>query len=210
MEDKSADKTIRVMRCGKLEEVQHRDVMVGDIVNIQQGDLIPCDALVFKTSGTAKVTEAALTGETKALPKNPIDSPYIVKGSQCVGGEMFVIVTGVGESTSYGKLMSGLMGNRKKQREAEERGEVYDPEADQDKGEPCCPLIWPDEDAEDDRTPLQVKLDVLAGQIGYCGTGCAILLFLILTIRGFYEAGGDKSTTATHGFFYSLIALAFF
>merc|ERR1719242_630311 len=48
MEDKSADKTIRVMRCGKLEEVQHRDVMVGDIVNIQNGNLIPCDGIVFK------------------------------------------------------------------------------------------------------------------------------------------------------------------
>jgi len=210
MEDKSADKSIRVMRCGKLEEVQHRDVMVGDIVNIQQGDLIPCDAIVFKTSGTAKVTEAALTGETKALPKNPIDSPYIVKGSQCVGGEMMVLVTAVGESTSYGKLMSGLMGNRKKQREAEERGEVYDPTAEAEKGEPCCPLIWPDEDAEDDRTPLQVKLDVLANQIGYCGTGAAMLLFFILTLKGFFDAGGSKKDDAIVAFGLSIIGLVFF
>jgi magnesium-transporting ATPase (P-type) len=210
MEDKSADKTINVFRNDNIVEIQHRDVVVGDVVIIRNGNLIPCDGIVFKTAGNAKVTEAALTGETKPLPKNPVDSPFVVKGSECVMGEMWVIVTGVGESTSYGKLMSGLMGNRKKQREAEERGEDYDPEAEANKGEPCCPLIWPDEDAEDDRTPLQVKLDVLAGQIGYCGTGCAILLFLILTIRGFYDAGGDKSDTATEGLFFSLIALAFF
>ena len=52
-----------------------------------------------------------------------------------------------------------LLGDRKKQREAEERGEEYNP-ADES-GDPCCPLFCGDDDG-DSRTPLQVKLDVLS------------------------------------------------
>jgi len=186
MEKKSEDKKIRVIRSGQLESIQHHDVLVGDLLNIQQGDLVPCDGVVVKPVGVPKFTEAALTGETTNLLKNVHDHPFIVKGSQCVGGEVFLLCTGVGSSTSYGKLMSGLMGDRKKQKEAEERGEEYNP-ADDD-SDPCCPLCC-DNDEEDDRTPLQVKLDVLANQVGYCGEMAALILFHAYFFIRFAENG---------------------
>jgi len=58
--------------------------------------------------------------------KNVHEFPFIAKGTQCVSGEFFAIATGVGESTVYGKLMAGLLGDRKKQREAEKLGMTID------------------------------------------------------------------------------------
>lgn len=182
MEKKSEGKKVRVIRNNDLKTIFHNDVLVGDILNIQNGDLVPCDGIVVKPIGVPKFTEASLTGETKALLKNIHDHPFIVKGSQCVSGEVLMICTGVGASTSYGKLMAGLLGDRKKQREAEERGEEYNP-ADES-GDPCCPLFCGDDDG-DSRTPLQVKLDVLASQVGYCGTAAALLLFEIIYFKEF-------------------------
>jgi len=211
MEDKSADKTIKTMRNAELTETQHVDVMVGDIVNIQPGDLIPCDGVVFKTDGSPKVTEAALTGETTELKKTKHKNPFVVKGSECVDGEIWIIVTGVGEQTSYGKLMAGLMGNRRKQREAEERGEVYDEEAELAKGEPCCPLFCGGDDEDDTRTPLQIKLDVLASQVGFLGTASAFFIFCALTLNFYAREESDYfKAQFWHVFIYMLVVFGFF
>ena len=52
MEDKSADKDIMVLREGKPIEISHAEVMVGDIINVQNGKEIPCDGLVCQTLGS--------------------------------------------------------------------------------------------------------------------------------------------------------------
>jgi len=206
MEDKSADKDIMVLREGKPVEISHAEVMVGDIINVQNGKEIPCDGLVCQTLGKVKITEGALTGESDALSKNVHEFPFIAKGTQCVGGELFAICTGVGESTVYGKLMAGLLGDRKKQREAEKLGmtieELKQKEADEKEPE-CCECC---EEEETERTPLQVKLDVLARQIGYIGTGCSILLFEILLLKHYFK---DEKNMAYESLWHSIIGLVF-
>eukprot|EP00493_Phyllostaurus_siculus_P026391 UN26736 len=167
--------------------------MVGDVVDVQQGNAVPCDGLVIRCIGDVKITEASLTGETLPLEKSQFSEPYLLRGSECVGGEVVMLATAVGDSTANGKLMAGLKGDRAKQRKEERKAEQADlgrHESDEEDEEPCCyvipcPLFGCEDPNEEDesRTPLQVKLDVLANQIGYCGTGAAFALFQILLLK---------------------------
>jgi len=175
MEAKSNNKSCAVIRNDAKLEMKHAELLVGDLVHIPQGAEIPCDGIVVRAEN-CKVTEAALTGESTALKKDVFNNPFVIKGSNVVEGEAFIVATGVGESTSYGKLMAGLLGNRRKMKEAEARGEEYNPEED-GQDEVCCPVICGGDDEDDDKTPLQRKLDTLAEQVGFLGTMAAFLLF---------------------------------
>src|SRR6266571_376416 len=78
-----------------LEEVQN-----GDLVLIRSGDRIPVDGVV--ALGTASINQAAITGESLAVEKQPGDTVFA--GTLNELGALEVRTTKVGEETTLGQI----------------------------------------------------------------------------------------------------------
>ncbi|MFH0836125.1 MAG: cation-translocating P-type ATPase [Candidatus Micrarchaeota archaeon] len=91
----------KVLRSGKVREVQTREVVPGDILLLEAGDKIPADAKVLELI-TLKVDEAALTGESAAVDKSVGD--LIFAGTQITNGKCKALVVATGMRTKLGGI----------------------------------------------------------------------------------------------------------
>lgn len=157
---KKEDRNIKLMRSGKTVEVSIHDVLVGDVMYLDPGDVIPVDG-VFISGHNVKCDESSATGESDLLRKTSGEEvyqalenhenvskqdPFIVSGSQVSEGMGTFLVTAAGVNSTYGKTMMSL----------------------QDEGQ---------------TTPLQSKLNVLAEYIAKLGLSSGLLLFVVLFIE---------------------------
>ena len=83
------------------EEVPIDDLRVGDIVLVRPGARVPADGVIVE--GTADVDESMVTGESRAVTKNPGDA--VIAGTVAAGGSLRVKVAAVGDATA----LSGIM-----------------------------------------------------------------------------------------------------
>jgi Cu2+-exporting ATPase len=83
------------------EEVPIEDLRVDDIVLVRPGARVPADGVIVE--GTADVDESMVTGESRAVSKEPGQS--VIAGTVAAGGSLRVKVTAVGEATA----LSGIM-----------------------------------------------------------------------------------------------------
>lgn len=165
---KREDRTVKVVRSGKSVEISVYDIMVGDIMHLNTGDMVPVDGIFIKGHGV-KCDESSATGESDLLKKVPADEvfsaldeiakggaarhdiekldPFIISGSKVNEGTGTFLVTAVGVNSSYGRTTMSL--------------QTGDPEP----------------------TPLQKKLAVLADFIAKVGGGAGLLLFVVLFIK---------------------------
>lgn len=107
----------RVMRDGKQVEITASDVVPGDILLLEAGDLVAADGRIYKNF-SLQVNESSLTGESTNVDKNELviteeeglgDRVNMVyAGSLVTYGRAEVIVTETGMSTEIGKI-AGLM-----------------------------------------------------------------------------------------------------
>ena len=95
---------IKVRRDGEVEEVSIDDIVVGDIMIIQSGDLIGADGKIVY--GSIRVDESKLSGESREKNKGVFDDVY--RGCVVYDGNCEVKVLKVGEKTMYGGIASEL------------------------------------------------------------------------------------------------------
>lgn len=159
---KTNDRMVSVIRSGKSQEISINDVMVGDVMHLATGDIVPVDG-IFIQGSAVKCDESSATGESDLLRKTPaadvydaiqkLDTkeaekldPFIISGSKVNEGNGTFLVTAVGVNSSYGRISMALR-------------------------------------AEQEDTPLQKKLNILADWIAKVGAGAALLLFVVLFIK---------------------------
>lgn len=157
---KKEDRDVNVIRSGSTREISVYDILVGDIVHLEPGDLIPVDG-IFIEGHNVKCDESQTTGESDLIRKRPADEvyaaienhenlrkldPFILSGSQVTEGVGTFLVTSTGINSSYGKTLMSLR---------------EDPEV----------------------TPLQSKLNTLAEYIAKLGGAAGLLLFIVLFIE---------------------------
>ena len=105
--------TVRVRRDGKVMEISARDVVPGDVVLLETGNVVPADARLME--GSLRVQESALTGESEAVEKDPAivfatdralgdRSNMVHSGTVISYGHGEAIVTGTGMATELGKI----------------------------------------------------------------------------------------------------------
>ncbi len=102
-----------VLRNGKKTVVEDRELVVGDIIFLQEGQRVPADARII-VSNNMRVDEAVLTGEAHATEKIadtlPRELPLgdqknmLFKGTYILTGSGKAIVTGIGTDTEIGKI----------------------------------------------------------------------------------------------------------
>jgi H+-transporting ATPase len=90
----------RVMRDGKWQTILAKDLVPGDMVNLENGDIVPADC-VLASGEYLSVDQAALTGES--LPANKQVSEVVYSGSIVKQGNMTALVTGTGLNTFFGR-----------------------------------------------------------------------------------------------------------
>jgi Ca2+-transporting ATPase len=144
----------RVRRDGEAKEVEAQQLVPGDIVLMEAGDLVPADGRLFVTA-TLEIEEAALTGESVASPK---DTETIAKADAPLGDRhcMAYMNTSVTRGRAEMIVTTTGMGT--------EMGHIAD-------------LL---NKTEVDKTPLQKQLDQLTLIIA----GLAGLAFLLMIILG--------------------------
>jgi Ca2+-transporting ATPase len=108
----------KVVRQGKLSIINAEDLVVGDILELEEGDNIPADCRLIYTKNFQTV-EAALTGESKSIFKQTkaikekksfigeqINMSWM--GTFVSGGSAKAVVTGTGFQTEFGKIAKNL------------------------------------------------------------------------------------------------------
>ncbi|TMW63595.1 hypothetical protein Poli38472_002536 [Pythium oligandrum] len=180
------DEKIKVIRNGVPAEVSKFNLLVGDIVRVDLGDIIPADGIVFDEK-ELKLDESAMTGETDLLTKNA-ENPFLLSGTKVMEGLGKMLVVCVGESSQAGiikKLINGKRGEKKEKKSADVEGDAY---VEMETPKQGSDLEAGDNDyaADDDdepQSPLEGKLYRLTILIGKLGTAVALLVFVIMCIR---------------------------
>ncbi|KAI2641269.1 calcium-translocating P-type ATPase [Xylaria nigripes] len=171
---KKEDREVKVVRSGKSSMINVHDILVGDVLHLEPGDLVPVDGILIK-GHDLKCDESSATGESDAIKKSPGDQvmaalesgsanpkhldPFIISGAKVLEGVGTFLCTSVGVHSSFGKIMMSVQ---------------TDVEA----------------------TPLQKKLERLAVAISKLGGGAAILLFFVLLFRFLGGLSGDFAAPA--------------
>ena len=62
---------VRVVRCGKEEDIFSEELLLDDIIYLENGNQIPADAIIIE--GKIEVNESLLTGESHAVKKEKGD-----------------------------------------------------------------------------------------------------------------------------------------
>ena len=138
--------------------INSEDLLVGDVICISLGDVIPADLLVLESNGL-KIDESSLTGESNSVSKETYEdcilnphkknlSPIILAGTDCIEGNGKALVIAVGEKSTKGKIQRMV-----------------------------------DNSKDEKSTPLEEKLDVLARKIGIFAISAGITTFVCLTLR---------------------------
>ena len=84
-----------------IQPVPIRELREGDVVLVRPGTRVPADGVVVE--GSADVDESMITGESKAISKEP--GANVIAGTVTSGGSLHVRVTATGEQTA----LSGIM-----------------------------------------------------------------------------------------------------
>ena len=74
------DQKFYLIRNNQLEQIQLRDIVVGDVCQVKYGDLLPVDGLVIQ-SNDLKTDESSLTGESDLVCKSAHKNPFLLSGS---------------------------------------------------------------------------------------------------------------------------------
>ncbi|MCW3994699.1 MAG: plasma-membrane proton-efflux P-type ATPase [Candidatus Bathyarchaeota archaeon] len=90
----------RVLRDSKWSEVPSKELVLGDIVRVRLGDIVPADIKLMR-GDYLLVDESALTGESLPVEKHISDIAY--SGAIVRQGEMDALVVATGVSSYYGK-----------------------------------------------------------------------------------------------------------
>jgi Mg2+-importing ATPase len=109
--------TAAVLRDGSVKEIPVENIVPGDIVVLNAGDIVPADCLI-QESKDLFVDEAMMTGETfpveKAVAVLPVETPLgqrtnaVWMGTHIVSGSGKALVINTGKTTECGKLSERL------------------------------------------------------------------------------------------------------
>ena len=111
----------RVLRDGKVAEINSEDIVPGDICLLEAGDAIPADGRLLEAQ-SLKTEESALTGESEAVGKlisalNLEDkkditlgdrSNMVYMGSSVAYGRGVAVITATGMDTEVGKIAEAI------------------------------------------------------------------------------------------------------
>ena len=101
-------KARRIANAGE-EEVAAKDLLVGDVIRVRPGDVIPADGMI--ANGSASINQANITGESMPVDKKVGDEVF--QGTQNMTGVLEVRVTKAGEDTTFSRVRELILAAEK-------------------------------------------------------------------------------------------------
>lgn len=105
----------KVIRDGKLQEINSEKITIGDLIELEAGDIIPGDGRLV-VSNQLQCDESSLTGESLPTLKNTetlskessLGDQFnmVFKGSSVMNGNGKAVITGIAKNTELGKITS--------------------------------------------------------------------------------------------------------
>jgi len=142
----------KVFRDGKLIEISSEELVPGDMLFLEAGDMITADARIIQSTQLS-VNEASLTGEAMPVEKRENELPeetslaersnMLHKGTYVTNGNTRALVTSTGMQTELGKIAH---------------------------------LV---QSAEQSATPLELKLQVFSRKLIYITVALVVLIFVV-------------------------------
>ncbi|MEJ2657174.1 MAG: HAD-IC family P-type ATPase, partial [Desulfobacterales bacterium] len=124
--------TISVLREGREEEIQTKELVPGDILILETGDRIPADARLVEIH-SLRCNEAPLTGESMPVDKDIVSLPEMVRvsdrknmiftGTTVSYGRGKAVVTSTGMNTEFGKIAEEVTAVKNEKTPLEKRTE---------------------------------------------------------------------------------------
>jgi Ca2+-transporting ATPase len=147
----------RILRDGKLIDIPSTDIVPGDVVALEAGNIIPADVRFFETH-QIKVDESSLTGESQNVEKTLEELPereYVLgdrvnmgfKGTFISNGRALAFVVATGMNTELGRIAKMIQ-------------------------------------TEESETPLQKRLDAFGKKLSVAILIICIVIFTIGLLRG--------------------------
>lgn len=118
------DRNVKVVRGGTTALINIHDVLVGDVMHLEAGDIVNVDG-VLMDGYNISCDESSVTGEAIAVKKVPADvalrntapetsfdnefDPFILSGSKVLEGVGKFIVTAVGPNSTYGRTLISII-----------------------------------------------------------------------------------------------------
>lgn len=106
------------IREGQKRRIDVREIVPGDIVELEAGDYVSADARIIEAEGL-EVNESTLTGESKSIKKMAMDTTeelelyerknMVYAGCNVTNGHAFVVVCATGMLTELGSIASSLI-----------------------------------------------------------------------------------------------------
>ena len=156
-----AKATSKVIRNGHQMSVPSEELVVGDIIVLEAGDAIPADARIIECA-SMKIEEAALTGESVPVTKQQEALSAGTNGDVSLGDRKNMVFMGSTVVYGRGKAVVTATGMNT------EMGKIADALAQ----------------AEEGKTPLQMKLSQLSKILTYLVIGICIVIFGVQLLRG--------------------------
>lgn len=107
-----------VIRNGEKKLIDVRNIVIGDIVELEAGDYISADARII-TSDSLEIDESTLTGESKSIKKDNSNiksdkelyerKNMVFAGCNVINGHAFVVVCATAMDTELGKIAHSLI-----------------------------------------------------------------------------------------------------
>lgn len=99
------DTAVKGIRSSHPVSIPMREVVVGDIILVEAGDMVPADGYLLLASDV-EADESAFTGESEPVRKNKEDE--VMKGSYITAGRGTMVAAAVGDSTRMGLIASSI------------------------------------------------------------------------------------------------------
>ena len=150
----------KVIRNGKQITVASEDLVVGDIIVLEAGDAVPADARIIECA-SMKIEEAALTGESVPVDKKEEALKAGENGDVSLGDRKNMVF--MGSTVVYGRGKAVVVATG----------------MDTEMGKIANALAQ----AEEGKTPLQIKLAGLSKVLTYLVIGICVVIFAVQLLR---------------------------
>ncbi|KAK2951142.1 ion-transporting P-type ATPase [Blattamonas nauphoetae] len=101
------NRSCSVLRDGQFVTIGSNDLVVGDVVRVDAGELIPADLILFE-SQLLECNESVLTGESLGIYKSEKDDPFLLSGCTITNGTGMAFVICVGSHSQLGIVNKSL------------------------------------------------------------------------------------------------------